>query len=292
MQRRTNLQVSSLINLFGAITILIQFSSYYLSESAYLIWGISSLIVVISCHVILEQTVSYEACFHFSLFTLFISLIILVLSYFGRIHTFMPYSYIMLGIVIVNWLIPCVYCFIRHMFDYSTKIEDYPSFYLKISGIFLFFYVGLLIYAMFITNTFAWAHPQSTTYNLLPFNVISAQIEDYLYGYLPLSTLLSYVLSRILIFLPYGFYLTLLLRKQKRLLRVLGLFLLPFIIEVVQFIIIPFYCDIDDLIYAFIGGLLGSFVFYLTNIIFRAISGKDYLIKDNAHRFSNSKLHF
>lgn len=293
MQRRTNIQVSSLINILGVLTILIQFFSYYFIETTYAIWGISCFISALSCYFIVEQTVSYEACYNFSFFTLFVSLVILALSYFGRIHTFMPFSNTMLGIAIINWLVPMLFCYIRHMLDSGNKIEDYHEFYRNSSIIFLIFYTAVMIYAMFVENTFLWAHPQTSQgYNFIPFNVISLQIEDYLYGYLPLSKILIYLLGKILIYAPYGFYLTHMLRRRKRLVQFLSLLILPLVIELLQFLLLPAYCDIDDLIYGLIGGLLGLLFFYLTCFIFHAFSGKEYLRKDGFHRYSNSSLHF
>jgi glycopeptide antibiotics resistance protein len=130
------------------------------------------------------------------------------------------------------------------------------------------------------------------TSNFIPFGIITVQIEDYLYDYIPLSDIVTYLLSRILAFIPYGFYITLLLRRQSRLPRFFALLLLPFLIEVLQYIFIPARCDIGDLIYALIGGLLGTLLFYLMNVIFRAFSGKDFLAKENDYRFANSPLHF
>ncbi|HWT77037.1 MAG TPA: VanZ family protein, partial [Mobilitalea sp.] len=77
-----------------------------------------------------------------------------------------------------------------------------------------------------------------------------------------------------------------------RLARLCALLLLPFFIEAMQFVFLRAYCDIDDLIYAFIGGLIGSLLYYLINVIFRAITGKDFLMKETSYRFSNSNLHF
>jgi glycopeptide antibiotics resistance protein len=61
---------------------------------------------------------------------------------------------------------------------------------------------------------------------------------------------------------------------------------------VLQYIFFPARCDIDDVIYGLLGGLLGSLGFFLLNLIFKAFSGKEFLAKDPAYRFSNSSLHF
>ena len=292
MQRRTNIQISSLIILLSIFTIIVQFVTYYFFSAFYIILGVSCLISLLCCHILLEQTTSYEVCFNFSVLTLFISLIITILTYFSKEQAFLPYSSIILGIVLINWLIPSIHCFFRYMFEYGAKIDDYTTFYRNTSIVFFLFYLGVLIYGAISNVAFPWAYRALLdTANIIPFQVIATQIEDYLYGLIPLSDIFTYLFS-ILTFLPYGFFITLVLRRQTRLSRFFALLLLPFVFEVLQYIIIPNRCDIDDIIFAMIGGLLGSLSFYLLIIIFHAISGKEFLAKNANYRFSNSSLHF
>ncbi len=293
MQRRSNIQVSSLIIIFSILTILIQFATYHFLEASFIIWGISGLISIACCHILLEQTVSYEACFNYSFLTLFVSLSIIATSYFGNVQTFLPYTSTMLGIAVINWLIPMIHCFLRSMFEYGTRIDDFNEFYRNQSIVFFLFYMVILIYGFFAKGAFPWAYRAVTeSSNFTPFEVITNQIEDYIYGLIPLSDVITYLLSRILAYVPYGFYLSLALRKQTRLPRFIALLSLPFIIEVLQYFIISERCDVDDIIYAFLGGVIGTILFFLTNVIFRAISGKYFLMKDNNHRFSSNSLHF
>jgi glycopeptide antibiotics resistance protein len=213
--------------------------------------------------------------------------------YLGDVQIFLPYTGVMLGIVIINWFIPVLHCIIRYIFDYNTRVDDFYIFYRNISFIFLVFYLGLLLYASFAHNVFEWAYPiESTSFNLLPFETIAALIEDYLYGLTSLSNIISYLLSRILIFVPYGFYIRLVLYRQTRIKRLIAIFILPFIIELMQYIIIPLRCDIDDIIYAAVGSVIGSLTFFLFNFIVRAITGRDFLIKNNDYHFTHSSLHF
>lgn len=293
MQRRTNIQVSSLIILLSIITIIFQFVIYYFFAAFYVIWGAAILISLLCCHILLEQTSTYEVCFHYSSLILFISFIITLLSYLGGDQAFLPYTGNMLAIGIINWLIPCIYCFIRNMLDYSTRFEDYPIFYRNHSLLFFLVYLGVILYGMFVEGAFPLAYRGALNYaNIIPFEAITILIEDYLYGIIPLSDVLIYVLIRILIFLPYGYQMTLLLRRQPRLLRFIILLLPPLALELVQYFVISNRCDIDDVIYAIIGGIIGSILFYLCNLIFRAFTGKNFLAKESDYPFMNSRIHF
>lgn len=293
MQRRTNIQISSLISILSIITILVQFTTYYFIDAFYLIWGISCLISILCCHVLLEQTVTYEACFNYSLLTIFVSGIIVVLSYFGKNESLLPYTGTMLGIALINWLIPMLHCFLRYMLEYGTRIDDYNVFYRSSSIVFLLFYLAVLIYGSFAKDAFPWAYRAVAEHaNFTPFEIIATQIENYLYGYIPLSDIFIYLLSRSITYIPYGFYISLVLRRQTRLPRIFALLSVPFTIEVLQFFIIPQRCDIDDLLYAFLGGVLGTVLFLITSIIFRAVSGRIFLGRDSDYRYSSSALRF
>ncbi len=293
MQRRPYIQVSSLIILLSVITILIQFVIYYFFAAIYLIWGVAAVITLLCCHLLLEETSTYDACFNYSSLIMFISFVIIILSYLGKNQAFLPYTGTMLGILVINWLLPCLYCFMRNMLDYGTRFEDYSTFYRNHSLLFFLIYLVVMLYGMFAEGAFPLVYRGAlTSANMIPFEAITILIEDYLYGIIPLSDVLVYLLVRILIFLPYGYQITLLLRRQSRLPRFLALIMLPMVLEVIQYMIIPARCDIDDVIYAIIGGILGSTLFYLSNFIFRSITGKNFLAKATDYPFANSRLHF
>lgn len=293
MQKHSHIEVSSWIVILGILTILTQFTAYYFFSSVYIVIGISSLVLVICTHILLEQSLSYESSFTYTLLILFISLVITLLAFFGKEQELIPYTDILLGIVVLNWSIPTLHCYIRNMFEYSTRVENFNTFFRNSSIIFILFYTGLLIYAFFAKDAFPWAYRAvAEQANFTPFWSVATQIEDYLNKMTPLSDIFTYLTSRIFIYVPYGYYSILLLHRQPRVLRFVFLLLLPVIIELLQFILIPTRCDIDDIIYGLIGGLFGALWFYLNNFIFRMISGKNFLEKNSDYRYSKNSLHF
>ncbi len=292
MQRHTGTQASSLVILASTLTILLQFAAYSFFDPIFVIWGISCLVCAVCCHLLVEQIASFRICFDYSFLTIFISLIIIFLTYYGRVQTLLPYTNTMVGIALINWLVPMLHCFIRNMLSYGSKVEEFNGFYRSSSLLFLFFYLAILIYGLFIKNAFPWAYETgSDAFLLSPFEILAVQIQDYLSGNIPLSNILVYLASRILSFVPYGFYLRLILRNKKRLLRFSMLLVLPLLIEILQYFIIPERCVLDDLIYALAGGFLGFFCYFLTNAIYRAFCGRDFL-RTTDYRGMDHPLHF
>lgn len=293
MQKRSHIEISSLIVGLSIITILIQYAAYYFFSSVYIVIGIACLITALCTHILLEQVLTYQSSFVYMLLILFISLVIVFLTFFSKDQNIFPYTDLMLGIVAVNWLVPTAHCYIRNMFDYGTRIEEFTPFYRNAGILFSLFYIVIVLYATLAEGAFPWAYralPEQA--NFKPFWSIATQIEDYLNHMIPLSDIFTYLASRTLLYIPFGYYSILLLRRRSRLSRFLVLFLLPIIIEALQYFIVPSRCDIDDIIYGVIGGLLGALWFYLNSLIFQAISGKTFLGKDSDFRYSNNSLHF
>lgn len=293
MHRRMSTHVSTLIIFISILTALIQFAAYQAFDSVLLVWGLSALISIIGCHILLEQTGTYPACFDYSFLTLILSLIVILLTWQGNTQTFLPFTDTMFGIAFVNWLIPMLHCFFRNMINYGSKVDSFRSFYISSSMIFLLAYAAVFIYGCFIADVFPWvAGTSSKALVFSPFAILSGQIEDYFNGNTALSSILTYLASRVLIYTPYGFYIRLLLNRQGRLLRFFLYLILPVLIEVMQYSLITDRCSFDDMVYGLIGGFLGCFLFFLTNGIFRAFSGKDFLSKGLEYRGMGNNLYF
>lgn len=293
MQKRSHIETASLVVILGIITILAQFTAYYFFSSVYIVIGIACLVTALCTHILLEQTLTYQSCFIYLLLTVFISLLIVFLTFSGDNQDIIPYTDMMLGIVAVNWFIPSLHCYLRNMLDYGSRIEEFTPFFRNTGILFNLFYFGIVLYGTLAKDVFPWAYralPDQA--NFTPFWSVATQIEDYLNHMIPLGDIFIYLASRILLYIPYGYYSTLLLRRHSRLARFLSLFLLPILIEALQYFLIPIRCDIDDIIYGFIGGLVGALLFHLNNLIFHAISGKPFLAKDSDFRYSNNSLHF
>jgi glycopeptide antibiotics resistance protein len=293
MGRRSHMELSSIIVFLGILSILLQFAAYYFFASPYLVLGISSLVVIICAYILQEQSLTFESCFIYTTLILFISIIITSLTYLESEASIMPFSNTLYGIIVVNWFIPTLYCLVRNLFDYSSRLENFVSYYRNVSILFILFYIGIIIYGSFGENAFPWAYPSVlNNKSLTPFWSLATQIEDYINQLIPISDILTYLFSRIFTFVPYGFYSILLLRNTSKFIRFISLLIFPSIIELLQYYIIPGRFDLDDVIYALIGGIVGALLFHLINTIYYVISGRPFLIKDSANRYSNSTLHF
>lgn len=284
---------ATLIILLSIVTIIAQFSTYYFFGSTLITFAFSALISLLCTHIFLEKSLSYEPCFSYSLLNVFICFIIILLSYFGSDTSILPYQHYLLLFILLNWLVPTLYCMIRCLFDRGPKYSHFNSFYRNISIVFLIIYVGVLINLFFLQNGSKILYFNDfRSINFVPFLTLATLIEDYLGGYVSLSNIVAYLSQSILLFVPYGFYSVLLLKYHSRLTRFITFLLFPLFIEVIQRVFLLGKCDIDDIIFALFGCILGGLCYHLLNRIFLSATDEDFLYERSPYSFYRNSFHF
>lgn len=108
-------------------------------------------------------------------------------------------------------------------------------------------------------------------YELTPFVTIAPAIKRYILGGIVVPALFNFI-GNIVIFIPMGFLITFLL-KRNSFFKTMGLCLLIIIlIEITQFIACLGVGDINDVIINMFGCLIGFFLFKITNLITKRIN--------------------
>ncbi len=285
--------IATQIILFSLLTVLVQFSAYFFLGSTLLVYGIAALLALLFSHVFLEQTLSYESCFNYSLLNIFLCVIIILLSFFGNSDYFVIYDSYLLLFIALNWFIPTLYCIIRNLMDRNPKYMDFNVFYHNISVLFIFFYVAFLIFTLFFQNKASVLYyTDFRSINFVPFLTLATLIEDYLSGYTALKTIILYLVQGIIPFMPYGFYATLLLRYQSRLFRFIVLLILPVLVEILQRVFLLGMVDIDDVFLAVTGGFIGAICYHILNSVYRFVTDEDFLFERTHYSFPHNSLHF
>lgn len=290
---KSSLHVTTLIILLSIISVAVQFSLYYFLGISVLTFIVSGIIILLCSHIFLERTLSYESIFSYTLLNTFVCIIIIGLSYFTEGTSFISYKPILLLFVVLNLLLPVIYGTIRTMLDRRQKYINFKSFYRNCSILYIIFYIGIIVNFLFLNNTnYIIYYSDFQKINFIPFLTLATLIEDYIGGYMPLSSIVNYLLLGIVIYIPYGFYITLFLRSKKRHLKFLCLPVLPIIIEGLQRVLNLGKCDMDDVILGVIGGIIGIFLYFLQNQIFRFFKNEDFLSERSRYSFYRNNLHF
>lgn len=289
--QRSSSHLTTIALLLSILTITVQFSTFYFLGSTIITFGLTALFILLFSHILLEKFLSYESCFSYILLNLFISFIIILLSYFGGEDSALSYESGLAFFILLNWLVPSVYCIIRCLFDRGPKYSHFNSFYRNISIVFMLFYIGVFVYILFISKNSSDIS-DSKSINIIPFVTIATFIEDFIRGNVHIREFIPYFINGIVLFLPYGYFITLLLRYYGRLTRAFALFILPVLVEVIQGVFLLGKVDIDDIIMAVIGGFLGALCYHIINSIFRSVTDEDFMSERSSYSYYNSNLHF
>jgi glycopeptide antibiotics resistance protein len=291
--KRNSVQITTLTILLSILTVIAQFSIYYFLGSSFLTFSLAALIILMPTHIFLEKSLNHESCFSYSLLNTFLCFIIILLSYLGGSDFFLTFQPFLLIFIVINLEVPILYCMFRCLFDRGAKYSHFNIFYRNISIVFLVIYMSVLIFLCFIPNEITVLYLNDiNSINFIPFLTLATLIEDFLYGNSSFGNIITYFMQTTFLFIPYGFYTILLLKHSSRLIRFIALLFLPILIEIIQIVFQLGQGDINDIIFALIGGLLGAICYHLLNSIFHVITDEDFLYERSRYSFYRNSLHF
>lgn len=144
----------------------------------------------------------------------------------------------------------------------------------RISWILFIVYILILIYFMFLSEAYGRTiADRSYHYNLIPFKELNRFITYR--KSLGTVAVMTNIFGNIMGFIPFGYILPI-ISKRRRKFSIIGLlsFQLSLSIEVLQLVLKVGSFDVDDLILNTLGGLIGYFLFWISNKIRRKYDGK------------------
>jgi len=120
--------------------------------------------------------------------------------------------------------------------------------------VFFAIYVVILLYFLFFSRI-GLRGVELFTINLIPFSTIAEQIPQLATNFRSMAFMNLVV--NIFLLAPLGLYLPILLRKKKIIIYLCVIFIISFLVEIIQFVFDLGAADIDDIILNSFGGFLG-----------------------------------
>lgn len=167
------------------------------------------------------------------------------------------------------------------IFTKSRQLKNFNRFFILFNTALGTVYLGFLAYGLFISN--ADYSPATGKMQWIPFARLAEYIEDFIRGEGSAGAIVTYLLPRLLMYVPYGFYISVLLRENAVLLRLPLLFILPAAAEWAQWQFALGAADIDEVIFGIIGGIAGVLFYCLIDFISRKCSGRKLLERESAY---------
>lgn len=286
-----SIPISFIVALFSIFTVLFQFGSYYFLNSILIMIGITFILTLIISHIILEISLDYNSCLFYLVLNILFGILLIFYIYFHQSNNYLFYTKWLFFIILLNWLLPISYTIVRNLFDPGPKFIGFTSYFKKASFFFVIFYMFIFFLFIFRSPIVIPAAAQLKEYNLIPFKTIAIYIEDFIYHNISLNEFLWYCAKIILLYIPYGFYIRLIFKKNSSFTRGILLLLLPIVIETIQYAYDIGRCDIDDFCLAIIGCLIGVFFYNILNSIYHLLTEEDFLYEPALFDFYDKRYY-
>jgi len=260
------------IIIISLLVTVIQFFIYYCLEGSWIGLLLAGLCILLGGIAVHALTGELEEIFSYLLFPCICS---------GGVGLLLPQlsgdilpdgSTVFIGCFLA-WLIPVVYGCLFTWAEGGSALPQFSSFYKKAAIFFYVVYFGALVY-WFVA--YSRIPETEISARFIPFATFAAYVDGVISDAVPLNRLLQFVAERIAMFLPYGFFVAMVGRKIHRMLSRGLVLALPVIVELLQYILKFNSFDMDDIIFSFLGGLVGMLLFVIFNALFQKTTGKNF----------------
>lgn len=283
MERRS-IKITTLVLLVSFLCVAAEFSVYYFIDKFWPVCLITVIAAFIVSHLFLEASLTYTTCFLFSLTSMVLSSILTTTIYFGQTGNILVYHDYVQFIIYGNWLIPLTYSTFRCLFDRGPRFVNFKSYFIKTSILFLLFYLFNLVYHTIFSPLQLPYGFDKQQIAFLPFLTTATHIEDFIYTGNGIGSLVGYIIKIFILFMPMGFYIALILKKNNFILKAFLVIIIPILFEIVPYVTQE-YANIDSCIYRFFSLIIGVLCFQLLNGVFRYFTGEDFLYERNKYSF-------
>lgn len=270
--------VSTLVILLALLSFILEVCLYYfISEHIVAVLAAIGLSVALS-HYFLELSLDYDSCFLQAAFMTIASAAFAVVVYLMQPNEWISFDFWILVLVLMNWLVPFIYCFIRDFADRGPRFGGYIFFFHGMSVVFLSMYVLLIAKELFVTPMLPpYPVMEFGAHNFIPFMATGNYLEGVIGSGGNTADMVIYIVQMVIFAIPYGFYAKVYTRELPFILRLLAYMGGPLIIELLQLITGLGRADMDDYAFAIIGILIGTGIYQLVYYVSYETNKRDFL---------------
>ncbi|MCI8378365.1 MAG: hypothetical protein HFH72_07575 [Lachnospiraceae bacterium] len=270
--------ISSLVILLALLSLILEICLYYFIPQHFITVIVAAVISLGLTHFFLETSLDYDYCFlHAALMTI-ASLAFCMVVYLIQPNAWISYDYSLLALIVVNWLIPFAYCFMRDFSDRGPRFSDYLFFFHGMSVLFLAVYCIAIVKQLFITPFLPpFDSPAFGAHNFVPFMATGNYLERTISAGGDISSMIIYIIEMVVLAIPFGFYAKVYCRSFPFLGRLFIYLIVPFLLEGIQYLTGIGRADIDDYSLAMIGTVIGVVIYQLVYYISYETHKRDFL---------------
>lgn len=276
---KRSVNISSFVILLSLLAFIAVIGVYYFVPYHWISVVFATILSVALSHFCLESSLDYGYSFLHAAFMVISTLIFSIVIYAIQPNPWIQYDFSMVFLVLINWLTPFIYSFLRDLFDHGPRFDNYRLFFHRMVLLFLVIFLFVIVKQYFLTPIVPpYEEMPFGAHNFVPFMATATYIETALRGGLDLSLLFAYIAEVIAMGIPIGFLCRVYLRNRIFFVRLLTYIVIPVLLEVLQYAAGLGRGDIDDVTFSLIGILIGVLLFHLMNSLSQSVSNREFMM--------------
>ncbi len=288
MNART-VNISSLVILLSLISLICEcFIYYFLPHPG---WSIlfAAICSLLLSHFFLESSFSYSYNVLHASFMTYGTLLYSAIVYLIQPNQWISYHFCMVFLVLVNWLIPFIYCTLRDFNDPGPRFNGFDIFFRQMSICLILIYIFVLVKQYYLTPIIPpFEEMAFGAQNFVPFMATGSYLEECLRTGKDLIPLIWFLAEMVVMFIPFGFFLRAFAGKTAFIFRLFLYLAFPALLEISQFLSGLGRGHIDDYVAALLGTLIGVLIYRAIDGCFHLFAGREFAAERtllNIHHF-------
>jgi len=210
-----------------------------------------------------------------------------IIVYIIQPNQWIKYDYSIIVLVLLNWLIPFLYCCLRDLFDRGPRFDGFNLFFHRMSKFFIVIYILAIFKQYFVTPFMPpYDAPEFGARLFVPFMVTAECIEENIRTGQSLVPVIVYILEIACFGVPFGYFSRIYLRKRHFIIRLFACFAFPLVLELFPPPTRLRRRAIDDYVIFLIGIVAGTILYHIMNGLFLSVTTRDFTT-DRGHQQKN-----
>jgi glycopeptide antibiotics resistance protein len=187
------------------------------------------------------------------------------------------------SVVLLSWGIPFVWSIVYALSAHDVERNGFAAWFRAQAIMMGAGYIAFMIFWLFYYNT-AY-HEEGAASQLIPFVTFAGYLEAVIMGNISWKVMALYFVFSGVIFIPFGFLISVAFSRFNILVRLAVVLLFPLLTELMQLWSGKNLFDMDDIIIGFAGGALGILIHNILDSVFLEVCGRNCIGRSKRYSF-------
>lgn len=279
---KQSVNISSLVILLSLLCFIMEVCIYYFVPQRFVVILFAVVCSLCLSHFFLESSLNYDYNFIHASFMVITSIAFCVIVYVIQPNPWLKYDYSIIALILINWVIPFVYCCLRDLLDRGPRFDDFNLFFHRMSKFFIIIYAIAILKQYFVTPFIPpYDAPEFGAKLFVPFMATAEYIEMAIRTNQSLLPIIIYIAEIACFGIPFGYFARVYLKHFPFLLQLIVYLIFPLILEVIQNFTGLGRGAIDDYVIFLLGAVVGIVVYQIMNSLFLSFATRDFTTDRN-----------